>query len=84
MQLEKPMIIPAYFGAISNGLTINPVKENPKNATAMHMNATAISDRSGNPDKMMNDDEPTIPDEIKFFITDVILNCCLQQASRAI
>lgn len=61
MQLDSPMIMPAYFGAMSRGFTINPVKERPKNATAMHMNATVISDRSGNPERIMNNAEPAIP-----------------------
>ena len=62
MQFEIPMIMPAYFGAISRGFTIKPVNDNPKKATAMHMNETANSDRSGNPDKMINNADPAIPE----------------------
>ena len=65
MQFENPMIIPAYFGAISRGLTINPVKERPKKATATHINATVISDRSGNPERMINNAEPAMPNKKK-------------------
>lgn len=62
IQFEKPIMMPAYLGAISRGLTIKPVKEKPKNATAMHMNATVISERSGKPERMMNKAEPAIPE----------------------
>ena len=65
IQFEKPMIIPAYFGAMSRGFTINPVNESPKKATAMHINETAISDLSGNPERIMNNADPAIPKENK-------------------
>ena len=61
MQLEIPMMMPAYFGAMSRGLTIKPVNDSPKKATAMHMNETANSDRSGNPDRIINNADPAIP-----------------------
>ena len=63
IQFDSPIIIPAYLGAMSSGFTMNPVKESPKKATAMHINATVTSDRSGNPDKMINVAEPTIPEK---------------------
>ena len=63
IQFEKPMMMPAYLGAMSRGLTMNPVNERPKKATAIHMNDTAISDRSGKPDRMINNADPAIPKE---------------------
>ena len=63
IQFERPMMIPAYFGAISRGLTMNPVNEKPKNATAIHKNDTVISDRSGNPERIINNADPAIPKE---------------------
>lgn len=61
IQFEMPIMIPAYLGAISNGLTMKPVNDRPKKATATHMKLTVISDLSGKPASIMKTADPIIP-----------------------
>ena len=60
-QLEMPIMIPAYLGAMSNGFTMKPVNEKPKKATAIHIKLTVTSDFSGNPERIIKTAEPAIP-----------------------
>ena len=61
-QFDIPIIIPAYFGAISKGFTMNPVKEKPKNATAIDMKQTVIIAFSAYPEMTINTADPAIPE----------------------